>query len=321
LRQGAPPLPVGQGGILASLATGHWQLVVKHRLGSLDALTTRVRRRNLAASIGILLVLLASVVMIIIASERARSLARLQMEFAAGVSHELRSPLGVIQALAYNLAAGIVKDPAHIRQYAKMVQYEAYGLSNMVEQILLFAETRSNFKNYEVGAMDAIDAIDHALAAIDNQIQEHGAEIVTSIPDDLPMICANETPLVTCVQNLISNALKYGRPAEGPNTIQIVAEHAPDSPEVRISVIDGGHGIPPEDLAHLFEPFYRGRSVNPGIRGAGLGLYLVKRLMEAQGGSVTVESKPNEGSAFRLHIPIAGAAQGRPIHGQPAVSG
>lgn len=92
---------------------GHWNLFVEHRLGSLDAAVDQVRRLNLAVSFGILLVLVGSVVVIIVASERARVLARSQMKFAAAVSHELRTPLAVIQALAYNLTTGVIKDPRH----------------------------------------------------------------------------------------------------------------------------------------------------------------------------------------------------------------
>src|SRR5262249_33091579 len=156
----------------------------------------------LAVSFGILLVLVASVVMIIIASERARVLARLQMEFAAGISHELRTPLTVIQALTHNLTTGVVKDPIHVKEYARMVQCEARGLSSIVDQVLLFAETRSIGKKYDVDPVEVVEVVDHALAALVSQIQEVGSEIVTDIPDDLPVVRASAAPLTHCVRNL-----------------------------------------------------------------------------------------------------------------------
>jgi signal transduction histidine kinase len=283
--------------------SGHWELFVEHRLGSLDAAVNQLRRRNLAVSFGILLVLLASVIMIIVASERARVLARLQMEFAAGISHELRTPLTVIQALTHNLTTGIVKDPTHVKEYARMVQSEARGLYSIVDQVLLFAETRSIRQRYDVGPVEVVEVVDHALAALTTQIQEVGTEIVTDIPDDLPVVRGSVAPLTHCLRNLISNALKYGYNVGGYSAIQVKGSTDSENNEVRISVIDNGPGIDPSDFPHIFEAFYRGRTVSPGTRGAGLGLYLVKHLIEAQGGRITFESRPG-GSTFVLHIPI-----------------
>ncbi len=114
-----------------------------------------------------------------------------------------------------------------------------------------------------------------------------------------------------CVENLVSNAIKYS----GENRwVSVRAEFAPDPlpPEVRISVEDRGIGISSSDLPHVFEPFYRGQGVRDGqVRGVGLGLYLVKRTMEAMGGGVSVSSKPGKGSLFTLHLPVSESSERR----------
>ena len=113
---------------------GRWQLLIKHRAGSLEAAVTEARRRNLVISFGILLLLAASVGTIIISTGRAQKLARQQVEFVAGVSHELRTPLAVICSAGENLADGVVEAPAQVSQYGALIRNEGRRLTKMVEQ-------------------------------------------------------------------------------------------------------------------------------------------------------------------------------------------
>ena len=134
-----------------------------------------------------------------------------------------------------------------------------------------------------------------------NQIREAGVEVERHIEPDLPPVMADAASLESSLRNLISNAVKYG--GQG-HWVGIRAANG--GAEVQISVEDKGPGIEPADLPHIFEPFYRGPdAVNAQIHGTGLGLSLVKRFIEAQGGRVTVKSTPGEGSSFTLHLPIA----------------
>src|SRR5207247_803435 len=137
-----------------------WQLVVKHRAGSLEKAVGQVRERDLAISFGMLLLLAASLITVVISSQRARMLGKLQMEFAAGVSHELRTPLAVIQSAAHNLRAGVVRDKEGIAEYATIVQSEARRLSDMVEHVMTYAETQSGRKRYDIAPIDAVDVVD-----------------------------------------------------------------------------------------------------------------------------------------------------------------
>jgi signal transduction histidine kinase len=284
----------GGGGIMA----GSWELLVSHRAGSLDSAITSLRRRNLAISFGILLLLASSIVLVVTSSHRARALAQLQMDFVARVSHELRTPLAIIRSAAYNVATGVVSDEKDVREYASMVQSEGQRLSTMVDQILTFSRTDS--ETYNVKPVDIYEIIEKALGTMASAITHAHYEVERNIAGNLPMVQADERALVECLQNLLSNALKYGR-HETASRILVDARRG-DANTVLLSIADSGPGIEPPDLPHIFEPFFRGKNARSDTPGSGLGLNLVRRMMNAQGGRVTVESEPGRGARFTLHL-------------------
>jgi signal transduction histidine kinase len=298
------PGPFLRGGFQAGFIGQPWQLLAKHRSGSLENAVEQLRKRNLAISFGIMLVLGAGLITVVISSQRARTLGRLQMEFAAGVSHELRTPLAVIRSAAYNLRRGIVQDKEGVEQYAAIVQDEARRLSDMVDQVLLYSETQSGRKKYNLAPVDVNEVIDRAMANLSPAADLEQCELTTNIHPELPPVQADASALTQCVQNLLSNALKYGKAGEKAQ-IEIAAERDPRSNEVELSITDHGPGIDAVDERHLFEPFYRGERVGSNIPGNGLGLHLVKRIMQAQNGRVTYSAASNGGACFTLHIPAA----------------
>jgi signal transduction histidine kinase len=280
------------------------ELLVKHRSGSLEHAVEQLRKRNLGISFGILLVLGAGLITLVISSQRARTLGKLQMEFAAGVSHELRTPLAVIRSAAYNLSRGIVHDKEGVEQYASIVQDEARRLSDMVDQVLLYSETQSGRKKYNLTPVEVNEVIDRAISNLSPAIPLEQCDLTTHIHPDLPPVLGDASALTQCVQNLLSNAFKYGK-KEDRAQIEIAAEKDPASNEVRLSITDHGSGIDPVDRRRLFEPFYRGARVGSNVPGNGLGLHLVKRIMQAQNGRVTYAPAPEGGARFTLHIPVA----------------
>jgi signal transduction histidine kinase len=241
---------------------------------------------------------------VVISSQRAHTLGRLQMEFAAGVSHELRTPLAVIRSAAHNLRSGVVQDKEGIEQYAAIVQEEARRLSDMVEEVLLYSETQSGRKKYKLEPLDINEVIDRAITNISPSIDLENCEFSTRIDPELPPVKADQAALTQCLQNLLNNAFKYGKNGDKAQ-IEIVGQNDPGAGEVRLSVIDHGPGIDPKDQPHLFEPFYRGEHVESNIPGNGLGLHLVKCIMQAHGGRVTFDPAPEKGACFTLHIPAA----------------
>jgi len=283
--------------------TGSWRILLQHPAGSLDAAVGQVRRRNLWLSFGILTVLVSSVGLIVMNARRAERLAAQQMDFVATVSHELRTPLAVIRSAAQNLSAGVVHDPTQARRYGDLIESEGRRLTDMVEQVLEYAGLSGNRKNVAARPVDVGSLVEDVVSLNSALPEAEGIEFETSIPDDLPPVIGNMDDLRRALQNLVGNALKYGTDGRwiGITAARITSR---GRDEVQVTVSDRGRGIDPNDLAHIFEPFYRGRdAMDRQIHGNGLGLNLVQRIVEAQDGRVTVKSAPGEGAAFTLHLP------------------
>jgi signal transduction histidine kinase len=290
------------------MGSGGWQLLLKHRAGSLGAVVAGARRKNLAISFGILLLMAVSIAMILVSTRRAKRLAHQQMEFVAGVSHELRTPLAVIRSAGENLADGVIDEGAQVKRYGQLIASEGRRLTEMVEQILEFSGIQSGRKKYELRPVTIESVIEHAINACRHLTAEGGFEIRKEMSSDLPTVLADEAALSRSIQNLLTNAMKY---SGDHRVIEITARNHPDDKksEVLITVSDQGLGIAPDELAHIFEPFYRGSEVTAAqIHGNGLGLSLVKNIIEAHSGNITVTSLQGKGSAFTIHLPVAKSA-------------
>lgn len=284
-----------------------WRLVVKDAAGSVETAIAQARHRNLALALGMLLILTASFVLMILATQRARRLAAQQLEFVAGVSHELRTPLSVIQSTSHNLAQGLVKDPARVQQYGAAIQTEVRRLSNQIEQMLAFAGIQAGRKLYDVRPVNLAECCEHALAEYAAAFAVDGWQIERAIPGDLPPVLADVQALESALKNLLHNAQKYA--AAGRWLSINAAVHAQ---EIQLTIADHGPGIAAADVPHIFEPFYRSpRVIATTIPGAGLGLSLVQRHLLAMGGRVTVKTAEGAGTAFTLHLPLANQEQER----------
>jgi signal transduction histidine kinase len=243
--------------------------------------------------------------MIIVSSQRTRRLARLELEFAAGMSHEVRTPLAVIGSASDNLAEGVVVAPELVKEYGALIRREARRLSGMVEQTLQFSAMQSGSLRYELSAVDAREVVSGALAELAPALSEAGFQVAEHVDEGVPFVLANPSALSRCVQNLVTNAMKYG--GEG-RWVAVRIEKTPhENRTVRVSVADRGPGILAEDLSHIFDAFFQGHSAN-GLKsqGVGLGLALTKDMVKAMGGTITVDAKPGRGATFTLHLQVAG---------------
>ncbi|HEY7476190.1 MAG TPA: HAMP domain-containing sensor histidine kinase [Vicinamibacterales bacterium] len=292
--------------ITQGLGNPAWQFVVQHTAGSLDAAVARARRRNLWLSFGILSVLASGVGLVVLNARRSERLAAQQMDFVATVSHELRTPLAVIRSAAQNLSAGVVHEAEQARRYGDLIEQEGRRLTDMVEQVLAYAGVSDARGLVGARAADIGAIVSDVLAASAPLVESAGFEQAIAIAPELPLVMADEGAVRRAVHNLVTNALKYGADGRwlGVTVRRIAAAREKDADEVQIAVSDRGRGIDPQDLPHIFEPFYRGRfAIDRQIHGNGLGLSLVKRIAEAHGGRVSVRSAADQGTTFTLHLP------------------
>ncbi len=298
-----------------------WKLVARHRAGSLEAAVASARTRNMFSSFGILLLMAASVAVLARTAGRAERLARQQIEFVAAVSHELRTPVSVIGAAAENLADGVVSDPSRVKQYGSRIQAEARRLGQTVERVLLYAGIEAGRAVGHRSPVEVSGLVTDALSASQAAIADAGITVETELPSSLPPVLADAPALCSSVANLIVNAVKYGG-AGSWLKVSASSAYTRSGHEVRIAVSDRGVGIAPADLPHIFEPFYRGAEAQTRqIQGNGLGLSIVKGIVEAHGGRVRVQSAPGAGSTFVIHLPAYEAEPSveasalRPEHG------
>ena len=197
---------------------------------------------------------------------------------------------------------------------------EGQRLTDMVEQILESAGIQSGQRGFALRPVGVGPLLSNIVSASASLIESAGLVVEFDIPDDLPPVLGEEPALRRVFQNLIDNAIKYGA---GGQSIRISGRQS--GGEVSVTVADRGIGIDAADQTRIFEPFYRAADVVAAqVQGAGLGLSLVQRIVAAHGGRVTVKSAPREGSAFTVHLPVAGgfaAGEHAPDHSSADASG
>jgi signal transduction histidine kinase len=279
-----------------------WQLVVRHRRGgSLGQFVLAMSRRGLAVSYGALALLVLSMSMLVVTGIRVHRLGRLQMDFVTAVSHELRTPLTVIASAADNLHDGVIESQTQLHEYGAIISREVGTLSGLVERILLFVATRDGRHQYHLEAVDVREVIDGVLTRTDPLIRAAGVTVECRIEPDLPMVLADRIGLDHCLENLVTNALKYG--AHGADVRIDATIVGQPAERIAIAVTDRGPGISPDDLPHLFEPFYRGRGARVAqIHGTGIGLALARQVVVAMGGSLEAANVPGGGATFTIRL-------------------
>ena len=233
-------------------------------------------------------------------------LARMQMDFAASVSHELRTPLAVLCSAVDNIADGVVTGKEQMAKYGTVIRNQSQQINGLIGQILLFAATQDGKGRYVMRPIRVSEFIESAVTGTSELVRRAGFVLEQRVSPQLPKVLGDATALSQCLQNLITNALKYGEKARWI-AIDATCEETRDrrNREVRISVYDRGKGIDRSELPRIFEPFYRSPSVvAEQIHGAGLGLPIAKSLAEAMGGRLSVASEVGVGTVFTLRLPV-----------------
>ena len=228
----------------------------------------------------------------------------LRENFAAIVSHELKSPLSALQQNLYVLITEL-DDRLSTDQKERFAR-----LKTRLDDLLKLIHSWLRVFTVDINKLKETfkpTSVAQALAKAIETIQPHAVrkaiEIRSSVADALPQISADEGSLTEVLVNLLGNAVKYSFPN---SQIQVRAEAS--GPQVLVSVTDTGVGIAKEDLPHLFQDFARGHTQPEGASGCGLGLAISRRIVEVHGGTIAVESEPGKGSTFLIRLPVTQAA-------------
>ncbi len=226
--------------------------------------------------------------------------ARAKTDFAANVSHELRSPITQIRLKAESLELGLFDDPEELQLQYEAILREADRLSRLVDNVLDFASIEKGTKKYALRPADLGEVIYRALDAVKISAQQSNVELEARIPGDIPVLWMDTDAMGQVLTNLLSNAVKYGAEGGWVGISVIVQEDG-----VTIDVEDRGIGISKEDQQYIFEHFYR--ASDPAVRrkkGTGIGLAIVRYIVEAHGGLLSVRSQPGQGSTFTVSLPF-----------------
>ena len=259
----------------------------------------------LYSALSLLAVMLLGLVFSYRAVSRELEMARLKSDFVAAVSHEFRSPLTSIQALLERIASGRATSPEMIDRYHSAIRQEVRRLNALVSQVLDFSRWRRGREKLYRRPEDLLEVVRSSVDRLSGWDLRQRLELSLE-NDDGCLVDIDRSAVDQCINNLIDNALKYS-PDDSPVHIRAGRNHESGYVEIQ----DRGVGIPPAEQDRIFEEFYRGTFTDPqNVKGTGLGLALVRRIVEGHQGSIQVESRPGGGSVFRIELPLLREANG-----------
>ncbi len=278
-----------------------WSLEL-HQPGGHLAETLLTSRRSVYLWVFVLLagILIFGLTLTIRIVTHELALGKMKSDFVSTVSHEFKSPLTSIRQLAEMLQAGRVPSEERRQRYYDVLVEQSKRLSVLVDNILDFAKMEEGKRAFEFATVDVGSLLEEVVSTMQQQVRHEGFTIQASIAAPLPGISADRAALTQAITNLIDNAIKYSAVAKEIHVCGFVEDR-----ELVVAVQDFGVGIRSEDLGRVFERFYRGGDeLTRAVKGSGLGLTLVKQIVEAHHGSVRVESEPGRGSTFSIRLPL-----------------
>ncbi len=235
-------------------------------------------------------------------SERStRELEAARRHLVAAISHDLRTPLASIRAMVEAINDGVVADAETVGRYMRTIQGEAKYLGSLIDDLFELSRLEAGALTLHVEPDSLHDLISDAIEALNAQATAKGLRLRGRVDPGLPPVLMDAARMERVLYNLIQNAIRH-TPSDG--TVTLGAQEESDA--VRVDVIDTGEGVPPDDLPHIFDQFYRGeKSRMRGQAGAGLGLAIAKGLVEAHGGRIWAQNLPEQGTRFSFVLPKA----------------
>lgn len=227
---------------------------------------------------------------------------RMQREFVANASHELRTPLTSVRGYLEAILDGVVNGKEQERKYLRIILKETLRLHRLVNSLLDLSRIESGQIKVNKKDLNISEIIDRTVTKLEPLAEDRELQLEADVPADLPNVLGDEDLVEQVLINYITNAIRF-TPIGGKITVKAESNRN----EVYVHVIDTGIGIPPEELPKVWKRFYKINEARPlSKEGAGLGLALVKEIMELLGGRVWVESTPGKGSTFSFSLGING---------------
>ncbi len=232
--------------------------------------------------------------------QQVRQSQQRERDFLAGVSHDLKTPLAIIQGYASALTDGAASDDASRLRALSGIQRETERMTRLVATLLELARLQSGLFPFKLVAVEMTVLTRRMLADLAPQAQEKGLCFVDELPAGMPAIQADPAQIERVLLNLLDNAVRFS-PQGGAITVGGSGEQGH---RVSVWVQDSGPGIPPEALVHVFERFYQADAAHPtGRRGSGLGLTIAREIVIRHGGDIQAESQPGQGAKFTVTLP------------------
>ncbi len=258
---------------------------------------------NMTLSIALALALVAGLTLALRAASREMALSRMKGDFVSNVSHELRTPLASMRAFGELLRLGRAGTPEKAREYGEYIEAESRRLSALVDNILDFSRIESGLKTYRFEARDLAEVVGETVRGFEVRLRHAGFRLDLAGPEaPLPPVAIDAQAIAQALGNLLDNAVKY---SDGAKEIDV--RLGSRDGWVYVSVRDRGIGIAREEQGRVFERFHRvGTGLVHDVKGSGLGLSIVRHIVEAHRGRVTLESEPGRGSTFTIALPVEG---------------
>jgi signal transduction histidine kinase len=291
-----------------------WSLALFDTRGkTIDQLVRIEMRLYGAALLGIAVLILSGIVMTLRAATHEAETVRLRSDFVSNVSHELKTPLSLIRLFGETMESDQWTDDGKRREFSRIIARESRRLTYLIDNVLDFSKIDSGRREYVFERGDLVKVISDTLDAYRFYLRDQGFEFDISLPPGPIFLTMDKDAMAQALLNLLNNAEKYSGEQK-----YIGVKMALHGEQVLITVEDRGPGIPPSDVKHIFEKFYRGgHEPAREAQGCGLGLTIVKSTVESHGGHISVESELGRGSRFIITLPMGGKEDS--LHGSAEV--
>jgi signal transduction histidine kinase len=283
----------------AEVPTRRWSVVVSPAAGSGTATVAAMGAQGYGLSVLSVLLMLVALTFTLRSRQKAAQLARMQADFVSYVSHQLKTPLSLLNAVLETLDLERVRSSAKLAEYLRIARAEAARLTSLVERILEFSRVQGSARSYELERVNLLPLVQETVDAFRQALAHEGVSVVVEPSGPSPVVAADPAAIEQVLVNLLDNAVKYSYGRR-----EVLVRVGAVGSEAVIEVVDRGIGIRPEELPRIFDRFYRGSGAALNRQGFGLGLAIARELVAAHRGRIEVDSVVERGSTFRVRLPL-----------------